>query len=92
LSVVSFDRAFQGIRRTMLETFAAHDSASVQHTLYAMGEAVLERHAEVVEVRLSLPNKHHIPVDLSPFGLENHNQIFVATEEPFGLIEATIRR
>src|SRR6266498_120489 len=87
-----FDRAFQGIRRTLLETFAAHDSASVQHTLYAMGEAILERHAEVVEVRLSLPNKHHIPVDLSPFGLENRNEIFVATEEPFGLIEATIRR
>jgi len=87
-----FDRAFQGIRGTMLETFAAHDSASVQHTLYAMGEAVLEHHAEVVEVRLSLPNKHHIPVDLSPFGLENRNEIFVATEEPFGVIEATIRR
>ena len=87
-----FDRAFQGIRGTMLETFAAHDSASVQHTLYAMGEAVLEHHAEVVEVRLSLPNKHHIPVDLSPFGLENRNDIFVATEEPFGVIEATIRR
>ncbi len=87
-----FDGAFQGIRGTMLETFATHDSASVQHTLYAMGEAVLEHHAEVVEVRLSLPNKHHIPVDLSPFGLENRNEIFVATEEPFGLIEATIRR
>jgi len=87
-----FDRVFQGIRGTMLETFAAHDSASVQHTLYAMGEAVLEHHPEVVEVRLSLPNKHHIPVDLSPFGLENRNEIFVATEEPFGLIEATIRR
>jgi urate oxidase len=87
-----FDRAFQGIRGTMLETFAAHDSASVQHTLYAMGEAVLEYHAKVVEVRLSLPNKHHIPVDLSPFGLENRNEIFLTTEEPFGLIEATIRR
>jgi urate oxidase len=46
----------------------------------------------VVEVRHSLPNKHHIPVDLAPFGLENRNEIFVATEEPFGLIEATIRR
>jgi urate oxidase len=76
----------------MLETFAEHASASVQHTLYAMGEAVLERHPEVAEVRLSLPNKHHIPVDLAPFGLENRNEIFVATDEPFGLIEATIRR
>jgi urate oxidase len=88
----NFDQSFQGVRQTMLETFAEHASASVQHTLYAMGEAVLERHPEVAEVRLSLPNKHHIPVDLAPFGLENRNEIFVATDEPFGLIEATIRR
>jgi urate oxidase len=87
-----FDGAFQGIRRTLLETFAGHDSASVQHTLYAMGEAVLKDHAEVSEVRLSLPNRHHILVDLSPFGLDNDNEVFVATEEPFGLIEATLKR
>jgi urate oxidase len=83
-----FDGAFQGIRRTLLETFAGHDSASVQHTLNAMGEAVLEKHAEVAEVHLSLPNTHHILVDLSPFGLENNNEVFVATEEPFGLIDS----
>jgi urate oxidase len=87
-----FDGAFQGIRRTLLETFAGHDSASVQHTLHAMGEAVLKDHAEVAEVHLSLPNRHHILVDLSPFGLENNNEVFVATEEPFGLIEATLKR
>ena len=87
-----FDGSFRGIRRTLLETFAGHDSASVQHTLYAMGEAVLKDHAEVSEVRLSLPNRHHILVDLSPFGLDNNNEVFVATEEPFGLIEATLKR
>jgi urate oxidase len=57
-----------------------------------MGEAVLEQHPEVGQIRLSLPNKHHLPVDLSPFGLENRNEIFVATEEPYGLIEATLKR
>jgi urate oxidase len=31
-------------------------------------------------------------VDLSPFGMTNENEVFVATDEPFGLIEATIRR
>jgi urate oxidase len=87
-----FDGSFQGIRQTLLETFAGHQSASVQHTLYAMGEAVLKDHAEAAEVRLSLPNRHHILVDLSPFGLENRNEVFVATEEPFGLIEATLKR
>jgi urate oxidase len=80
------------VRETLLETFAEHASESVQHTLSAMGEAVLARHTEVAEVRLSLPNKHHLPVDLRPFGLQNRNEIFVATEEPYGLIEGTLRR
>ena len=89
---VDFDAAFAAIRQTLLDTFAGHQSASVQHTLYAMGESVLARHPEVTQVRLSLPNKHHLPVDLSPFGQRNRNDIFVPTEEPYGLIEATIRR
>ena len=46
----------------------------------------------VTAIRLVMPNKHHLPIDVSCFGLENRNEIFVATEEPFGLIEATIAR
>ncbi|HYN08990.1 MAG TPA: urate oxidase [Vicinamibacterales bacterium] len=89
---VEFGPAWRLIRQTLLESFAGHDSASVQHTMYAIGEAVLERVADVVEIHLVMPNKHHLPVDLSRFGLENRNEIFVATDEPFGLIEATIAR
>jgi len=89
---VSFDVLWKGVRQTLLETFAEHDSRSVQHTLYAMGHAVLERHEEVRDIRLTMPNKHHLPFDLAPFGLENLNEIFVATEEPYGLIEATVVR
>lgn len=79
------------VRRLLLETFAEHDSRSVQHTLYAMGEAVV-RTLDVEEIHLAMPNRHHIPVDLRPFGLENRNEIFVATPEPYGLIEGTVRR
>jgi urate oxidase len=89
---MEFDPAWARVRQTLLESFAGHDSASVQHTMYAMGEAVLARVADVVEIHLVMPNKHHLPVDLSRFGLENRNEIFVATDEPFGLIEATIAR
>ena len=89
---VDFELAWGIVRQTLLESFAAHDSASVQHTMYAMGEAVLARVPDVVDIHLVMPNKHHLPVDLSPFGLENRNEIFVATDEPFGLIEATIAR
>ena len=84
--------ATRDVRRTLLDTFAAHDSASVQHTLYAMGEAALAKHAGLSEIRMTMPNKHHLLVDLAPFGLKNENEIFVATEEPYGLIEATLRR
>ena len=80
------------VRRALVETFAAHASRSVQHTLYAMGEAALAACAGVTAITLTLPNRHHLLVDLSPFGLDNPNEIFVATDQPFGLIEATIRR
>lgn len=88
---VAFGALWRDVRRVLLETFADHDSLSVQHTLYAMGEAVLET-LDVEEIHLSMPNKHHIPIDLTPFGLENRNEVFVATVEPYGLIEATLRR
>jgi urate oxidase len=80
------------IRQRLIETFAAHDSRSVQHTLYAMAEAALDACDVVSEVTLTLPNRHHILADLSPFGLDNPNDVFLATDEPFGLIEATVRR
>ncbi|MFI7122987.1 factor-independent urate hydroxylase [Amycolatopsis sp. NPDC049868] len=80
------------VRRIMLETFADKHSLSLQQTLYAMGEAVLKEREEVAEVRLSLPNKHHFLVDLSPFGLKNDNEVFYAADRPYGLIEGVVLR
>jgi urate oxidase len=80
------------VRAALLETFASHRSESVQQTLYAMGEAALAACGGIVDIQLSLPNRHHLLVDLAPFGLDNPNEIFVATEEPFGLIEARVAR
>ena len=57
-----------------------------------MGAAVLEARPEVAEIRFSMPNKHHFLVDLSPFGLDNPNEIFFAADRPYGLIEATVER
>ena len=87
-----FDAAWDSIRGALVETFARHQSESVQQTLYAMGDAALEACPEADEIRLVLPNQHHLLVDLSPFGLDNPNQIFVATREPYGRIEALITR
>jgi urate oxidase len=89
---VEFAATWRAVRDTLLEVFGEHRSESVQHTLYAMGQAVLDTILQVSAIRLTMPNKHHLPIDLRPFGLENRNEIFVATEEPHGLIEATIAR
>jgi len=57
-----------------------------------MGQSVLELHPEVAEIRFSAPNKHHFLVDLSPFGVDNPGEVFVAADRPYGLIEATVER
>ena len=57
-----------------------------------MGEAVIEAHPEIERIHLSLPNRHHLPFDVSRFGVEDRGEVFHATTEPFGLIEATVER
>jgi urate oxidase len=89
---LDFDGCWQAIVGTLLEVFAEHHSRSVQESIWIVGRAILERHAEVEEVRMSLPNLHHWLVDLAPFGQANPGEVFVATTEPHGLIEATVRR
>ncbi len=89
---VDWRQSFAETRRLMLETFAAKHSLSLQQTLYAMGEAVLRERPEVAEIRLSMPNKHHFVVDLSPFGMANDNEVFYAADRPYGLIEGTVMR
>ena len=82
----------EAVRHTLIDTFAEHKSRSVQHTLYAMGEAVLAAHPDVVRIQLLMPNVHNLLVDLSPFGLDNPNEIFLPIDEPHGSIAATVER
>lgn len=89
---IEFSALFRGVRKALLEAFALHDSLSVQHTLYAMGQVVLDTIDAVGSIRLEMPNRHHLPIDLTKLGLENRNEVFVATEEPYGLIKATLSR
>ena len=89
---LDFGRVWESVRATVLETFGDHYSPSVQFTLHRMGEAVLGAHPEVEQIHFSLPNKHHLLYDLSRFGLDNPNEIFHATSEPYGLIEGTVER
>ncbi|MGH3334276.1 MAG: factor-independent urate hydroxylase [Nocardioides sp.] len=87
-----WNAAYDGIRRRLLEAFATTYSRALQETLYAMGTAALDAHPEVAEISFSAPNKHHHLVDLSPFGIDNHGEVFIAADRPYGLIEATVTR
>ncbi|MBD2766472.1 urate oxidase [Hymenobacter sp. BT664] len=89
---LDFDSRHQQIRQSLLRTFAGHQSHSVQHTLYAIGEKILQENDVVAEISLIMPNKHHIPFNLEPFGQPNTNEIFVATDAPFGYITGTVTR
>jgi urate oxidase len=89
---VDWASSYEHALGTMVQTFAGHHSLALQQTMYAMGEAMIEQQPEIGEVRFSLPNKHHFVVDLSPFGLENPNEVFHADDRPYGYIEGTIHR
>jgi urate oxidase len=91
-STTDWDASYDDVKRLLLATFAGHHSLALQQTLHAMGEAVLDAHPEIVELRFSAPNKHHFLVDFSPFGLENDGEVFFAADRPYGLIEATVTR
>jgi urate oxidase len=91
-SAVPFAVLRSAIRSSLLKTFAEHQSKSVQHTLYAMGEVALASVPEISEIEIAMPNKHCLLVDLSRFGQDNPNEIFVPTDEPHGTIEARLRR
>jgi urate oxidase len=82
----------QNIRDALLQSFADHRSLSVQQTLFAMANAALQACGNISEISLSLPNQHHLLVDLQAFELNNPNVVFMATDEPYGLIQATVRR
>ena len=89
---VDYNAAYADIKAIILATFTQGYSAALQQTLYQMAEAVLAAHPEVDEIKFSCPNKHHFVVDLSPFGLENPNEVFYAADRPYGLIEASFLR
>jgi len=89
---LGFDAMRAALREAMIKIFADHKSKSVQETLYEMGKSALERVAEVDQIDLVMPNRHCLLVDLSRFGQNNPNEIFVPTDEPAGHIEARVRR
>jgi urate oxidase len=85
-----WDAVAVAAKRTILDTFAATYTYSLQQMLYALGSALVTALPELCEVRLALPNKHHFIVDLAPFGLENDREVYYADDRPYGLIEGAV--
>lgn len=82
--------AFGLAREALLSAFSETYSYSLQQTLYAIGERIIEAVPDACEARLALPNKHHYLVDLAPFGLPNDNEVYYPGDRPYGLIEGTV--
>jgi urate oxidase len=89
---VDWNAVYAEVRSTLLEVFATTYSRALQETLWTMGRAVLERQPGIAEISFAAPNKHHHLVDLSPFGVANDGEVFIAADRPYGLIEATVTR
>ncbi len=87
-----WEGTYIGIKQIMVSVFATLHSLALQQTLYEMGKAVLEAFPVLAEIRMSAPNKHHFLYDLSPFGVENDNEVFHADDRPYGLIQASVQR
>jgi urate oxidase len=89
---VDWNRTYEGIKAQLVKQYAVVHSRALQQTLFRMGKVVLETYPVIAEIRLSAPNKHHSVYDLSPFGLENKNEVFHVDDRPYGLIQATVTR
>lgn len=87
-----FGPLWHGVRQMLLETFAEHDSQSLQHTLFAMGEAILNNCENVGEIHLSLPSKQFRLADLAPLGMDNPGTVFLPMDEPHATVEATLKK
>ncbi|MCS7034175.1 MAG: urate oxidase [Phycisphaerae bacterium] len=87
-----WDAAHAAILDAILRTFATQHSLGVQQTLLAMGQAALAACESIHSISFELPNQHRVPFDLEPFGLKFENDIFITTDEPYGLIRGTVTR
>jgi urate oxidase len=88
----SYEAANATILATAMKVFATTYSNSIQDSLYRMGTAVLEVVPELIDISMACPNKHYLLINLTPFGLDNKNEVFVATDDPHGQIECTVGR
>ena len=90
---VTFGPYRQGVRAAITDTFAMHAARSVQYTLYAIADVVLATYDEILDITL-VDARTAISAGLSirANASENPDELFVAAEEPLGVVEVTVER
>lgn len=91
----SYDQAFNSAKQSIVDLFYGPPkggvfSGSVQNTMYQVGEAMLDRISQIESVFFNMPNIHFLPCNV--VGSKFENDVYVATSEPHGTIEAVITR
>jgi urate oxidase len=81
-----------GVRQTIVETFAWHKGPSLQATLAGIAEVVLASHQEISQITLTVEERPYRPVDLLDLAVMEGDALFVAHDEPVGLVEITVQR
>jgi urate oxidase len=77
----------------MLQVFTDTYSPSVQRTLFLMGEAALDSFPGLSRIKLAMPNKHYLNINMASLGRPaDQRKIFLPTDEPYGYIEAVVAR
>jgi urate oxidase len=88
---ISYGPSWNGVRKMILETFAEHEARSAQHTLYAIGEMVLNEIADIDEIRLSIEDRGYTSVEPSGGRLASA-EILKPADGPTEVVEAVLRR
>ena len=89
---VTFDPYRHGVRAVLLETVAWHASRSVQHALYAAADVILSSYEEIADVTLAFHEHPYRPADALLATGQQADDVFVAIEEPLGIVEVTVER
>ncbi|XP_052757898.1 uricase [Galleria mellonella] len=102
MRTADFDNAWLTVKDAILDKFAGPPdvgiySPSVQHTLYQAEKCVLEKVAEISWIKMTMPNKHYLNIDVSKFPAnitkgDPRHHIYQPIDKPAGLIYAQLRR
>lgn len=89
---VTFGPYRAAVRAAIVDTLAMHAAKSTHHTLYSIADVVLNSFEEISDVYLAMHERPYRPADLFRDNVENPDELFVAAEEPIGVVELTVER